>query len=133
MLRHYKLLLQYEEKKRLVSTERCYVAMLGDYSYVETEREVSRAPVGSRILFRAEVKVNGCAVICHECGDEGGWAAWHRSRGKGHVCHLHVLIVIRPLALPVECSTGISAIILYVRLLNWEKRLLALCLSFRPH
>jgi hypothetical protein len=47
--------------------------------------ESSCAPVGSRILVRVEAKVNGCAVICRECGNGGGWVAWQRSRGKGHV------------------------------------------------
>jgi hypothetical protein len=36
--------------------------------------------VGSTILVRVEGKVNGCAVICHECGDGGGGL-----RGEGHV------------------------------------------------
>jgi len=84
------------------------VAMYGDYPYVEGEAKVPCAPVGSRILVIVEGKLNGCAVICRECGDGGGWAAWQRSRGKGRVCFLHVLIVMKPPPLPAECSTFLT-------------------------
>jgi len=78
MLCHYKLWLQYEGNK--FCHRRGSVAMYGDYSYVEGEGKVPCAPVGSRILVRVEDKLTGCAVICRECGDGGGWAAWQRSR-----------------------------------------------------
>jgi hypothetical protein len=82
----------------------------GGYSYVDGERKflVHLWEVG--LLVRVEGKVNGCAVICRECGAGGGLAAWQRSRGKGRVCYLHVLIVMRPPALPVECSTVLTQV-----------------------
>jgi hypothetical protein len=58
--------------------------MHGDYSYVEGERKVP-VHMGIRILVRVDGKVNGCAVICRECGDGGGLdyvakVTWQRSR-----------------------------------------------------
>jgi hypothetical protein len=133
MLRHCELWLQYEGNKSLPSTKRCcHVRGL----FVRREwTESSCAPVGSRILVTVEGKVNGCAVICRECGGRGDLAAWQRSRGKGRVFYLHVLIVKRPPPLPalfLHRCMGSFTIILYIRSQNCEKRLLASRLSVRP-
>ena len=103
MLRRCKLWLKYEGNNSLPCMERCcHVREL----FIRREwTEISCAPVGSRILVRVEGKVNECAMTCRECGDARVWAAWRMSRGKGRVCYLHVLIVMRPPPLTAECSS----------------------------